>query len=693
LAQKKCKDKHTFSATMSTLEHSGDCHQFVISTRYHAADIKISKEGNHLKLSDVSKFLIAVIVIFIISSISIGIWGWNELDKPYKISQEFQRYKASFDTETRILLERYLISGNADELQQAESILQQLHDTEINWLSDADNSLITSTIEKVQQSVQQVRSAGKLAANPQTLLINNERERAGDLLLLVSYINNADDFMRLQQLNYYSSLAKLEHALQKIALYRQKYFETLSEQAKQALVSENEVFGQELEALNKLPRFDLFTEVDPDALIQEEPEEIGQRSIDSLLSLTHRYSKELDNTIEQVQLSQSSRESLNSNIDELGHLLTSFVTKIEDIKSQITTKVKWIMLVTIAVIAIALGFLVVLQNKMIRHFTEFEVFLRNMLKGNYNQQISANMNYQEVNSVINSGVQLQSYLASLIDKLNVESQQIISASTAMKDVSHSAVAITSEQKSSTEYVATAVTELSYSFKEVSGSAAKASESTHIANAAASQANQQLSETALSIQNLASNLMGVQQVMERLEDNGKNIGSVLEVIQTVAEQTNLLALNAAIEAARAGEHGRGFAVVADEVRQLASRTSASTDEIRQIIQQLVASSVEASETVKTQCIEADNCVQQMHQTQASIQPAIAEVENITELNASIAKSTQEQAETVDEIAHSTELIKVNSEKVSDSLGALITSSNDLENVSETLNQLISQLKAH
>jgi len=126
-----------------------------------------------VKLSDVSKILITLVLSFMISAVAIGVWGWNELDKPYKISQTFQTYQSAFDTDTRILLERYLATGDANNLQQAETILDGLLNTNIDWLNEQDNLKIQEAIKHLQNNVQLVRSAGKLASNPQALLINN----------------------------------------------------------------------------------------------------------------------------------------------------------------------------------------------------------------------------------------------------------------------------------------------------------------------------------------------------------------------------------------------------------------------------------------------------------------------------------------------------------------------------------------
>lgn len=241
-----------------------------------------------MKLSDVSKILITIIVSFIICAVVIGIWGWKQLDKPYEISQTFQSYKSAFDTDTQILLERYLLTGHADNLQQAETILNHLYSTNIDWLNEQDNIDIQASIKQLQNNVQLVRSVGKLAGNPQALLINNERERSGDISQLRKYVNKAEEFDLQRKIQFYDQLVQLSQSLEMLTLYRQQYFSNPSDKSKQSLIGENIVFSQILTDTITIPSFDIYTSIDEDALNPEEPEEIGQLSLNSLSSLTNR---------------------------------------------------------------------------------------------------------------------------------------------------------------------------------------------------------------------------------------------------------------------------------------------------------------------------------------------------------------------------------------------------------------------
>lgn len=644
-----------------------------------------------MKLSFVSRLITFVIVFALILSSAVAVWGWYQLDKPYQITQEFKQYRNAFDIDTRILLERYLASGQANLLQDAENQLETMKTKTFDWLTDADNLAIKQGIDALQTEVQLVRSAGKLSANPQTLLINNERERNGDLLSLNRYTQKAQSVSARQIADFLQILVELEHSLNQLSMYRQRYLETQEMAIQKSLLAENQHFAELVSQLKAMPRFGVYKDVDEDALIQEEPEEIGEISIASLDSLTRRYEKELNNTLTLQQQVTASREGLNQKMQDFQSLLAKYEKKISQIKTDITQRLQWMILLAALFIVPALCMQFVMQSRLMRFLLKLDAFFKAMLKGDYQQVLTSELAFVETNSVVDAACHLQQYLADLIDKLNSQAQTLIDASHSLKTESEVTSTLTLQQQQTTDQVATAVMQLSYSFKEVANNATAASEQVFQANEATLSARNKLSEASVATQQLARDLLDAETVIHRLEQNSKNIQSVLEVIQNVAEQTNLLALNAAIEAARAGEHGRGFAVVADEVRLLASRTTESTEEIKIIIEQLTNSGAEATTIVSRQSAAAKSCAKQADDANLSMTPVVSAMDKMSQMNSSIAAATQQQTATVDEIARAAEQIKSSSIDVNQHIVAIGHSGKDLTHISEALKSLVAALK--
>lgn len=618
----------------------------------------------------------------------IGAWGWMELNRPYQINQDYQQYKSTVNNEIQVLLERYLRTSDATFLQKAETRLNELEKTNFDWLLESENKQLRLEIANVKKQILRVRAAGKLSANPQTLLLHNERERNTDVKMLAQYLNNVDASLKAEYLNL---LNQLNVSMVTLSHKRQNYIETRKPEIKSSLLEENEKQIIFIESLKSLPRLGLYTEVDEDALIPEEPEELDLLVLDNIHSLTHRYAKELKNTEELLNKIIDSRKSLEQSLSSFSSKIEQYSGTVYLIKERITNKVKYSLISILCILFSLIILSYILQLKNISFLNQIELFLRNMVNGHFDQPLECGDRFEEIVSVCKSGLKLEKHLESVINKLHEQAQGVLTTSKNSQGIAEQANELVEHQTQSTEKVAVSVSELSNSFQYVADNAAMASDSASLAGQSTKLAKEKLLTATDNTRKLSADILSMETLMTHLKSDGQNIGQVLEVIHGVAEQTNLLALNAAIEAARAGEQGRGFAVVADEVRLLAQRTAKSTDEIREIINQLMRATGDAGNAVKDYSHSAMDCVNYTNEALSAIDPVVASVENIIDMNKEIASATKNQVCMITEIAQSTDAMKTNSALVGMNMSVVQESGDSLFQVSEALNEMISELK--
>jgi methyl-accepting chemotaxis protein len=251
--------------------------------------------------------------------------------------------------------------------------------------------------------------------------------------------------------------------------------------------------------------------------------------------------------------------------------------------------------------------------------------------------------------------------------------------------------IAQSQLNETESVSSAIDNLTSFSNEVVNISLEASTSSATAKKTTDQATSVINHTISNMQELGDNIIASSQVVQKLGENSKNIDDILEVIFKIAQQTNLLALNAAIEAARAGEQGRGFAVVADEVRALAQRSSDATEQIRQVLQTIKSGATDASLSMAESKEKAEAIIKEAYTVTDSIAEVTKTIESSLSLSHMIAEKSREQMKLVENVQNSTKAIKEAATKSVDvsKKGELL--GNNLNKSSLDLSEFISQFK--
>lgn len=279
----------------------------------------------------------------------------------------------------------------------------------------------------------------------------------------------------------------------------------------------------------------------------------------------------------------------------------------------------------------------------------------------------------------------------LVGSIAVASQRLTDSAEQTANVANKAAETVNQQRGESEQLAAAITEMTATVAEVSRSANNAEHEAQNVEESMRSGLESVNSTVKGIQDLANEVDKATDVLGSLEAESDNIGSVLDVIKGIAEQTNLLALNAAIEAARAGEQGRGFAVVADEVRTLASRTQESTQEIQAMIERLQAGVKKAVNVMNESKSKVEYNVNQSHEAGEKLGAIGNAVATISHMNAQIAAATEEQSATTEEINRN--VINIVNVASSNAENAELAekATEELRRISSELDDLISQFR--
>lgn len=289
----------------------------------------------------------------------------------------------------------------------------------------------------------------------------------------------------------------------------------------------------------------------------------------------------------------------------------------------------------------------------------------------YNQFIDT------VASVIRSNKGTAEHLSNVTSQMQIQSDQ------AREGVSR--------QQLETDQIATAINQMTATVQEVARSATDAAAAAGQADQEANNGRNVVTQTVDSIQTLAKHVESAADVIQQLEVDTSEIGSVLDVIKGIADQTNLLALNAAIEAARAGEQGRGFAVVADEVRTLASRTQESTEEINAMIEKLQSGAKHAVSTMETGRDQARSGVEQALLAGQSLDSITQSVATINDMNTHIASAAEEQSSVSEEINRNVVNISQVANETASNVSQVVEQSSELGNLASSLRSEVEQFK--